>query len=492
MIKRQRIMIIALAAVFAVLTAAYFIIVRPMTADDKPEDTTIHVDPGEGTYGNSMLMFPQVSREEMQSIEVKNSKGTFKFVYNDEIGDFEIEGHESLATNALLFTQLIVNTGFPHVVEKITDHVTDDELVTYGFEGEKADPATYTVTMRDGGYHTVTIGRKVLSGGGFYAMYEGRDAVYILNESLEKTLFASVEDMLSPVVTGGISMSSYYNMDHFTIKHYGEDFIVCRNLTSDELAETESTALAESITVRPAGYTLSMSYDDTLQLLSSYEGESVAAIGLTDENLEKYGLKDKPYEISYDYDGFKFGITVSEPVDGYYYAATEMFGLIVKVPEADFEFLTWDLKHWIEPLVFSRSIAYVESIEIESEPFNDTFRLTHRPNDDPSLIVVGDECGQIRDIPNFREFYKTLLYLRLQDYAPDDIEVSDDDCILRFTIKTGKSETEYAFYRYSTRRCLLTINGEGQFYVLADTAEKIISDAQKVIDGVPIDSVGKT
>ncbi len=493
MIKRQRILIIVLAAVFAVAAAVYFIVIRPLTQPDEPADTGITVDPGEGTSGQRMLMFPQASRDSIESIEVENPTGSYKFVYSSDSDDFVLSGYETLAFNPLMFSRLVVSTGTTYVLAKVTDSATEDELTQYGFSGKDAAPAHFTVTLKDGTVHRVTVGNKVISGGGYYAMYEGRNAVYVLDSNIEATVLAGVETMLMPIVTAGVDVSNYFRVDNFTIKHYGEDFLSCRNLTADELKETETTAQAKAITVIPNGYSLAMCYDETLQNIVSYEGESVVAVGLTDEHLEEYGLTDEPYLISYEYDGFKFSLAVSEQTDdGYYYVATKMFDTIVKVPAEDFEFLTWDLKHWIDPFVFSRSIAYVESIAIESEELTETFRLTHRPNDDPSLIVVGDECGQIRDIPNFREFYKTLLFTSIYDYAPEDLEVTEDDCVLKFTVKTmSGSTTEYALYRYSTRRCLLKINGDGVFYLFIDAANKIISDAGKVISGEPIDSLGK-
>ena len=493
MIKQQRILIIALAVVFAVLAAAYFIVVRPLTSEEETKaGEEVVPDPGEDVSVDRLLVFPQIERKNMQSIEVHNEHGSYKFVYEPKFDDFVIEGYETLAYDPIKFSQLVVNTGYTLTLAKITNNATEDELEEYGFKGGETEPAYYILTTRDGESRKVIIGEKIISGGGYYAMYEGRDAIYILDSSLETSVLSPVEYMVTPTVTGGVSITTYYMVDKFTIKHYGEDFIVCRNRTEEELKEMETTAIAEAITVYPAEYTLSTYYDDALQTLAAYEGDSVAALGLTDEHLEEYGLADEPYVISYEYQGFKFRLIVSEPEDGYYYVATEMFDMIVKVPEADFEFLKWDLMHWINSLVFSRNITFVDNIKLESEALNETFRFRHYPNDAQNLAVIGDDCGEIRNVGNFRQFYKTLLLLNIVDYAPEDVEVTEDDCVLRFTVSTvGGSETEYAFYRYSTRRCLLTINGHGQFYVLYDTAQKIISDAEKAIAGIEINATDK-
>ena len=59
-----------------------------------------------------------------------------------------------------------------------------------------------------------------------------------------------------------------------------------------------------------------------------------------------------------------------------------------------------------------------------------------------------------------------------------------------YTTLSGK-ETTIAFYPYSTRRCLVTINGKGEFYVLIDRVEKMISDTGKLLRGEEIDSFAK-
>ena len=51
--------------------------------------------------------------------------------------------------------------------------------------------------------------------------------------------------------------------------------------------------------------------------------------------------------------------------------------------------------------------------------------------------------------------------------------------------------TRIEFWPYSTRRCLATIDGEGEFYVLIDRVEKLISDVERVLNDEEINSFGK-
>lgn len=495
MIRQQKILIITLAIIFVIMTVAYFAVVRPLTAPEETEKETLTPDEGEDvTYGSHYLMFPQVERADMQSMEVHNEHGTYKFVRNgDGESDFVIEGYENLAYDQELFSQLVVSSGYT-MVEKVTENPTEQELIDYGFKNTEGEVPYYILTTKSGDVHKVLIGKKLISGGGYYAMYEGRDTVYFLDVSLEETILKPIESLVTPLLTAGIETTDYYLIDDFTIKHYGEDFLVCRNLTTQELSEMETTALAAAVVTYPADYDVSLFYDQTLQALCYCTGESVAALGIDEENLEKYGLTDAPYEISYEYGGYTYKLTASElSEDGYYYVATSLFKIIVRVPAADFEFLTWDLINWIDTKVFSRNITFVKSIEVMGNDFSEVFNLYHFPTEDPNLAVVGDECGEIDDIANFREFYKTLLLISVEGDAPTDEDiVSEANHMATVKVSTnGGNVTEYSFYRYSTRRALLTINGKGQFYVLVDTPEKIIGDAYKVTQGIPVDALDK-
>ena len=86
---------------------------------------------------------------------------------------------------------------------------------------------------------------------------------------------------------------------------------------------------------------------------------------------------------------------------------------------------------------------------------------------------------------------------------------ADNPCILKLTVhiedlKGNSRYLVYRIYRYSERRAYLTIesldspddeskpeNAYGKFYILSSYAEKIISDAQKVLDGVEVNATSK-
>ena len=127
-------------------------------------------------------------------------------------------------------------------------------------------------------------------------------------------------------------------------------------------------------------------------------------------------------------------------------------------------------------------------------------------------------------LDNFREFYKGLIYANLEGMADltqeqmqafmqmDDFTNTDvnNPCRLKITV-LGKDVygneryMVYRFYRYSERKAYITVEvldstdtsksdstkAYGSFYVLSSFADKIISDAQKLLSGKEITATSK-
>lgn len=89
----------------------------------------------------------------------------------------------------------------------------------------------------------------------------------------------------------------------------------------------------------------------------------------------------------------------------------------------------------------------------------------------------------------FRKYYETLLLASLVDAYPEEegdklvADPSKHMLTMKITIKDTKTSqvtvNEYKFYRISSRKAYITLNGNGGFYVYANRVEKFISDAKK-------------
>ena len=98
----------------------------------------------------------------------------------------------------------------------------------------------------------------------------------------------------------------------------------------------------------------------------------------------------------------------------------------------------------------------------------------------------------------FREFYKTLIgstisdsYIMSEEKEAALIE-NEDNLLLTMTITDSEGETKvYKFYKLTSRKAYITINGNGGFYVLTGRVEKYVTDAQKFFANELFDSSAK-
>lgn len=98
----------------------------------------------------------------------------------------------------------------------------------------------------------------------------------------------------------------------------------------------------------------------------------------------------------------------------------------------------------------------------------------------------------------FRHFFQTILYASVDGECNlTEGEMAalrakpDSEAQLVMTIKTEDGDFTFRFYQYSERRSYMTINGEGEFYILSDRVVKIFKDALKIIAGEDVDATSK-
>lgn len=504
MIKKQKQLIIIFSIVVVLMLAGYFVADKYIFSVEDTEETTKSVETQAGEQlgtSDRYMMYPQIERADMKSIKVTNEHGTYEF-YKDENDQIQIRGFEGTAWNAELFSQLMVDTGYTLSITKVVTDVTEQQLADYGLD-PASDPATFTITDKNDVSYTVYVGEETLTQGGYYCMLEGRNSVYMLGTTLGSTVLAPIENFVTPLITTGISTSSYFFIDDFTILH-GEDLFF-RTYIVDPEDQFNPDALCEHKVLYPAPYNPSdTTYYEALSKVAALTGDYTVKLGVTEEDLAKYGLENPAYTIYFTYENpedtsagkLEYLLLISEmQEDGGYYVLSPLQDIIAHVTSESLGFLQWDIIKWIDKPIFQVNINRVEEIKIEAPSVTDTYHLS---GVDKELVVVSDMAGQFEDVYNFRQFYKTLLTVQIEDYAPlteDEIEELKADpsrLLLTFSYKMRSGdEVVYRFYWYSTRRALVTINDSGEFYVLRDMVEKIENDTHRVINGEKIDSSAK-
>ncbi|MCI8590593.1 MAG: DUF4340 domain-containing protein [Clostridiales bacterium] len=510
------------------LIIAYFAFFARVFA---PEDQTTappHLLNGEQLGSNNRIfVYEPLDSSKMQKIEVTNEHGKYAFVKSDN--RFVLEENQNVPYDTTLFASLVVSVGNSLALERIIPAPEEDQepasvdFANYGLDKESAQ-ASYTVTSLSGVSYTVYVGYAVSSGQGYYIRLEGRNAVYIASSDLSATVLASIEDLVSPILTYPASEDDYGTINNFTLWQNGEHFVTVHYYKDQSEAEKVAAATNYTMTYRqnvsshdvtaaateqalnavlgvdvlPYVYTpAAYQYAELLKKMTSFKGSKTIAINkdaseeiMPAGQLLDYGINAlKPaYELFYTYKGVNNYVIFSEKTeDGKYYAYSYVFDIIVEISGEEAAFLEWSLTRWIEPAFFQKNIQNIASIAIESSRVNAHYELTHEPSKDSkrpntSVLTVYD-AGQKLDAANFREFFKVLLTRNIRGVYTKD-PPSDDKLYLTMTITTNAGiTTEYKFYRESTQVMYMTVNGEGEFYLLSSSIQKLENDAIKVSNG---------
>ena len=303
-----------------------------------------------------------------------------------------------------------------------------------------------------------------------------------------------------------------------------------------------------------SGYRLSSTeISPVLQELYDPNVTGVLKLGIDQAALAEYGLDEPTFVLTYklridtDGDGVKDSLIensllISEKTaNGTYLVASALCDVIAEVDESSLYWLEFTAIDWVEPTMLWINLAYLRTIEISSPAYSAVITLDNSKTDQSSAISSTDIEFQINGqtpdyivykqsyasgilseetpVYNLRQFYKSLLSLTVNGMATDgpialteqqmaDYRALDDsECQLVLTVRAedmatvynpeyhdenNTSTLTYRFYRYSEGRSYVTVNGEGEFFVDASFVEKLISDAQRLEQGILIDSSSKT
>ncbi len=519
MLKKQKILAITLALLFILLIVAYFVVVKPIVEREEPVETepeeTLRENEGEA-IGNTgkVLVYNYIKSADIQAITVKNDFGSYR-VYRDKEDVPRIEGYESVAFHEESMSALMTSLGYPSAMYSFE---LEGDLAEYGLapytdaEGKTKIPASFELVTKDGTRYTGIVGDKIVTGNGYYFLYDGRpDVVYVVDTAISETVLSPVETLVAPMIVTPMTANDYFLVHDFMLMK-GDDIEVHFDYIEEEdRANTEFvTKTYEMIypkDLTPSAEAISKAM---LGLYTSVEQDKmeVVHLGINDEALKKYNLTENCYSLYFKYMGTENFLLISpRNADGSFYCAASMFNQIVRAGSDVFDFVTWDLFDWVEAPFFQMKISFITDITVESGDYSVTFDLKHIDAGVNSagvdmgtdLEVTERGTGNKPDVNNFRQFYKTLLYASyegnsgLMQAEREAYQAKDDSeaqLILTIHTESGR-ELRYRFFRYSERRSYVELNGEGEFYTLKTMADKILADAKRVQNGEPITSTDK-
>lgn len=496
MIKKQITAVIVAASLLAVLGVLYFTVIKPAIdeASAVVEETPETLDGEELGASNRFYMYSHLDRSEMASIEIMNETGSYKLVA-DGSGSFYIDGFQGIALDDSKVASLVATCGSPLSKTRVTADASAEKLAEYGL----ANPAAcWIITDNNGKRYKVNVGRELLTGGGYYCSFAGRNSVYVLDTTLSETVLKPKEVFVTPYIVFGISKDDYYTVDDFSIFRGKDKFITVGKVPKEK--QNSPDAIVEYTLTYPAPYYPDTeTYANILLGFTSFTGDSTYKLGVTEKELAECGFDDPEYTVSFSYGGQKYYFFVTEADEDNYYVLSGIYTEIIsKISKKSLSYLEKDLLSWLSPFVFRKNIDIVSTLKVESKNVDETFHLVNTKTDDGTAVLQvrsdsGREFVSSEESLNFRHYYSDMIALALTDYLPaeasegvamEDFLADESNRTMRITCVTTSGD-EYVFdiYRYSTRRCAVSVNGRFDFCVLNDVVTRIESDTELLLAG---------
>lgn len=492
--------VLAVLAIALAIVYGVFLLPEPETVAETTETTELVAGEVAGTMGR-VQMFDYIKSDAVDSLYVKNEHGEYRIIRKD--GNLVIDGHEELLLDQEKLIQMIVNAGY--TLSTFNAKVTEADFVKYGL-GEGNYKAYFVLRSTAGKRYTVYIGDRALDGKGYYARFEGRDAIYILDSTIERDLLGKVEYLVRPLLAYPSQMNSYYLVQNFVLARGEEIFLAATYLNPEQ--RSELAAMSVHQLMHPGAYYAGEYYDDVLTLFCDFQGTETVALDVSDETLARFGLDKPAYSLYFenttlDDNGNPNGTVPNQlffsekqqDENGayFYYVASPLFNIVARVEAILLDFLSWDLDRWVSSNIYQVNIMNVSSLRFAGKDIDVTFLL--HGEDNKNLTVTEKETGHSPEIQNFRQLWKVLLSIThdgaidLSDEEIASLVADESNLLLTLTVTTRTGNVrEYKFYPYTDRRVYYTVGGEGEFYLSNTLLYKAIEDAKRVMRDEAVDA----
>ena len=461
-LMKQIITAVALVLVIAIMGGLYFLLTR--------EEPEVIEENKLGAFGETMkngrpFIVDQVQNADLDSILVHNEYDEYSLIHKDS-GAYKIEGLEGYEVNQEMFSYLRTNATYLLAVSYV-ENAELDKLEQYGIDRENPR-IWFEVKYNDNkDSYKILVGDKTPDGIGYYAMLEGRDALYIVDTGLEKAILQPRKAYVVPTLVNSVDSNSVYLIKRFDMNKKGERFISIEK--SGEL--TYGNNSTHRVTYPAYNYATNLTnFEALVTSLASLSGVQTLYYGdeITPELLQALGFFDaegndiSDYSFSYSYPAFSEYLYIMKDAESGNFIVYSLKGnLIATVSAEALAFLDGEMLLWISSEIYMLDIEDIATVEFERDGEKAVFVLSGSGSE---MTVSGN--GVPVDTLKFKEMYKSLMYIVVTAWAEYDM-CPKEQLKLTITLESGEV-LDYLFYAYSATNSYYTLNGFGQFFVSAE------------------------
>lgn len=406
---------------------------------------------------------------DVSSMKVQNAKDSYTLV--KKAGSvYNIVGKEHLAADSSAILEAIKKLCDIETTKEM--EIATDKLSDYGLDTPQAtvELATKKETF------ALYLGIKAPSDDYYYArlgdgkvfIMEAEQAAVLLSDryayyETDVSLYDSSADQqkISPVVFGG------------------------KNATAMRMESTEAIVDEEDFSpsymmVSPIKHAFSNSaMEEILALLEALAAAEPVCDDIGDASLEKYGLKEPNYLLTFGNNGEEMTIEFGKTQDSFIYLRRKGEGLIYKVQSSYAEVLGRNLAGLCDVISYMQDVDNVSGMKVSGMGKTYTIDMTGKRSELQVRVNGKDVNANL-----FADFYAHLIGIIVTEEAE---KPRGDDPLVTVEVQLEDGGTDVLkYYAVNEMKCFFEVNGSGIFNVSRLSVEKILENAQNLYDGKEI------
>ncbi len=442
----------------AVLGTAYFVL-RSISPEDNGDDDV------------NMIEAVALNAADVKTMKVVNKSESYT-MYKKSGSVYKIEGHEDKPVDEDVISSSI---GYLTAIESTKQvMVAENKMKDYGLDKPAA-----TVTIATAAEElTLYLGNQ--SPGGDYYFFkkddpestEDKTAVYLMSETQANVCLAdrfyyytgdiskydasTDNENITPITIGG-TKGTHVNI-------YMSDGETGLSYVMDEPINMPfSTSVMNSI----------------LSLLSTLNNATPVDDDLSEANLQKLGLAEPSYTLSWENNTIRQNISFGNEVEGMIYCKAEGIDAIYQISAEAVGALGMDVADMCDVITYTRDVDTLNRIVVTSG--KKVYDIETTGTGENRKVTVNNKSVESSI---FSEFYATLLGIEVQ--REGEKPAGDPYLTIEITLSEDGSKEVLSYYQVDERYCYYEMNGKGMFYVKTQDVDNILVNAQKVYDNEEI------
>lgn len=282
--------------------------------------------------------------------------------------------------------------------QKVIEESPSD-LSIYGLD----NPVKLTFILKDGTQNMLSVGKEIPTGGSYYVRKEGDPTVYTIGSyEAEKFLQTKFDLMIK---------------DLYDVAYTPEDFTAIS-------FERKGAKVFDSVLDENGQWSLSYPIETQANSSSIYSilqvlGELTVSEYIEEnvEDLNKYGLKNPPYVISYIAKGNSYVLALGNKTEkGYFYAYMNDENVVFTIPGSNFPFLDKPIEEIIDSFVHLQNINEVAEMRVEIDGRVDISKINVDKEDEENstyefngTLLTGEKDDEY--ISAYKKYYQGAIGL---------------------------------------------------------------------------------